>query len=159
MGGIIPELKGKIVFFDFDGVLGTYQATKNNVHIDDKLYVARHILDKDVFKYARAPKVMQAIVASLNPETTYVLSATASSFEESNKIDFLTENYPSIKRENIIFVGSSNFKVLIMRALYEKLYSFDRSKIDMVLVEDTIEVIQSVEREGFKCYHISSFLE
>lgn len=152
------KLKGNIVFFDFDGVLGTYQATSEKVHIDETEYIKRQVYGEDPFSATMAPASMKNIVGQLNPDTTYVLSNMASTFELRNKIKFLNKHYPNIKAENILFVSNDSYKRLIIEALYENKYIGEYSKQQIILVEDTIKIISDVESEGFKCYHISSFL-
>lgn len=156
---MISKLKGNIVFFDFDGVLGTYQATSDKVHINEDEYVKRHIYPVDPFEYTVAPESMKRIVQELNPDKTFVLSLMASTFELRNKERFISSNYPSIKTDNILFVSSNPYKRLVMEALYESRYIGKYSKQQLILVDDTLEVLKDVESAGFRCYHISSFLE
>lgn len=159
MHSIVSELKGKIVFFDFDGVLGSYQATKENVHIDEEEYIKRHITERNPFEYTKAPKTIREIVQELNPNTTFVLSNMASTFELRNKEKFINTNYPSIKTDNILFVSNDSYKRLIIEALYNTYYIGEYRKCDIVLIEDTISIISDVESAGFKCYHISSLID
>lgn len=155
---MVSQLKGNIVFFDFDGVLGTYQATSDKVHIDEEDYIKRHVYGPDPFKYTTAPNSMKHLIQELNTDNTYVLSNMASTFEYRNKERFIRTNYPSIKQENILFVSNDSYKKLIIEALYEKVFIGNYSRKQIILVEDTLNIIKNVESAGFRCYHISSFL-
>lgn len=156
---MISKLLGKKVFFDFDGVLATIQATPSKVFVENNEYVKMHIRGDNVYCATRAPKVLKRVIDSMNPEDVYLLSMVATSFEANNKRKFITDNYPKFKQENMIFVGGNEYKSIVIEEMY-KSEAFGRiRRKDIVLVEDTSEIIISVEALGFTCYHVSTFFD
>lgn len=154
------QLNDKIVFFDFDGVLSVYQSTESCVHIDDKEYIRKHIMEdsRGVYRYSRAPEVMKEIINSLDGYNIWCITQVESIYEYRNKVEFIKENYPNMRVENILFVARSENKVDLIEGLYELYYKHFYNKDDIVLIDDTLDVIKSVECKGYRCYHISNFL-
>ena len=160
---LLQKLKGKIVIFDFDGVLATYQSTSDKVHTDPLKYMDLHMDSSiDPYEYTRAPSIFKEIISELSPDNVYVLSQVDVSYEARNKIVFLKEHYPSIKADNILFVAKSSYKVKVVQHLYDEART-KRSqtilKSDIVVVDDSLEVITSVEDAGFRCLHNSAFID
>ena len=153
------KLKNKVVFFDFDGVLCSYQAGKNTVHIPETDYLRNHIDDQcDPYEFSKAPKTFQDIIAQLDANKTFVLTVCKTSFEYANKIKFIKDKYPSIPEGNILFVAEANFKLPLIEALYSNYFQYSVNKSDIVLVDDTINTLFDVEDAGYTCYHNSSFI-
>lgn len=155
---ILQKLEGKIVFFDFDGVLGSYQATTSKVHIPEREYIARQVLNDNPYSATKAPSTIVNLIKQLDSNKVYVLSGADSSFEQKNKIEFIKKNYPSIKPEHIIFVSSQKYKVVIIHSMWERYFCNILSKQDIVMIDDEIPTISLIEDAGFTCYHISSVL-
>lgn len=159
---MLDKLKDKIVFFDFDGVLCTYQFSHDKVHMPEESYIRHQVAgffkNVPLYKYSRAPITMQNITGQLDSDNIYILTAVETIFEYWNKIEFVSKYYPNIRRDHILFSSRSESKLPLLESLYAELYKY-RDKADLVLVEDTLSTIHSVESAGFTCYHISSFLE
>lgn len=154
------RLAGKIVFFDFDGVLCTYQATENKVHVPPNKYLERSINTSytEVYRYSRAPETMKKLVARLKSDNIYLLTQVDVVQEFRNKIEFMHQYYPNVKDENMLFVAKSAYKVDMMENLYKSKYLGKMGRESLVLIEDTISVIEAVEDAGFTCIHNSSFI-
>ncbi len=156
---LLTKLTHKKVFFDFDGVLMTYQATESQVHItEEDTYLKKFVYNENPFFASRAPERMKDFIATLNPNDVFVLSAVGSSFESQAKNNILAEHYPTIPTYNIIYTGRSLYKAVIVEEMYDTLWKNQIPKTDVFIVEDNPEVIKSFESKGFSALHISSFL-
>lgn len=110
---MLEKLKGKYVFFDVDGTLSEYR-------FRDILYGGRcselgcqslnDLLFSDLFYKARPLKTMQDIISKLDSDKIFVLGTIVTNNEINWKYKWLKENYPNIKRENIIFISSTMLK-------------------------------------------------
>lgn len=157
---MLNKLQGKIVIFDFDGVLYTYRAEKNKTHVTEEEYLRRFIGDKanDVYAASWAPASMSELIAKLDPNLVYVLSDMAHTFELRKKQELIREYYPNIKEENVLFTRSS-YKGIVIDEMYNEIFSkMGYAKQDIIMVEDSLDVIQSIEKFGYTCYHISMFI-
>ena len=152
------KLLNKKVFFDFDGVLMTYHAKKNQVHIDEPTYLRRFIRTGDPYYASRTPERMIEFVNSLDSMNIYVLSAVATSFEGEEKRRVLRRKYPNFYPDNIIFVGRSSYKAIVADEMYKQYWMKDYKRKDIYLIDDTTECIQQFEENGFSALHISEFL-
>lgn len=159
---MINKLKDKKVFFDFDGVLGVYQATPSNVHLDLEEFITAHMLGYgegpgSVFDTIRPTHTMMKVVDSLDSNNLYLLSVAETSFESKNKTQFLNKYYPNIPTDHHIYVADNKFKLSVLNNLH-RMGKLPSDKKNIVLIEDTISIIRLVEEQGYRCYHISSFL-
>ncbi len=157
----LDKLKDKVVFFDFDGVLGTYQALSGKVHVPEEKCIERHILiGYKAYNDTRAPHTMINIVKELDPKNVYVLSVVQTTFEARSKNQFLETFYSSIPKDNIIYVADSSYKSIVIDTLYRSgKFGDNLSKRDIVLIEDSIDIIKQVENLGYVCYHITSLMD
>ena len=102
---MLEKLEGKYVFFDVDGTLSEYR-------FNDKLYASlkpelgcqtlEDFLFGDLFLKARPLKTMQRVIEKLDKDKIFVLGTIVSNNEINQKYVWLNENYPNIKKENIL---------------------------------------------------------
>lgn len=160
----LKELFGtepKLVFFDFDGVLSKYQTLSSNVNIYPDLEWVRWCIEvEDVFKHGGPSKTMSKIIEALGTDRVAVLSTAETSFEQNQKIEFIKKNYPTIDESKIYFVGRSEYKKVVMQAIYNLNYKYTCAESEIFIIEDSLDVISDIETNTkFKCKHISFFIE
>ncbi|MFR2788003.1 MAG: hypothetical protein ACLTBX_04370 [Clostridia bacterium] len=156
---MLKKLKEKYVFFDVDGTLSEYR-------FNDKLYsggcpelgcqTLEDLLFSNLFANARPLKNMQSIISQLNSDKIFVLGTIVTNNEINQKYKWLEENYPNIKKENIIFISSTMMKPNVIIEYAKKL---DINLQDTVFVDDRLDVLRKAEELGITAYHPSSFVE
>lgn len=156
---MLEKLKGKYVFFDVDGTLSEYR-------FRDILYGGRcselgcqslnDLLFSDLFYKARPLKTMQDIISKLDSDKIFVLGTIVTNNEINWKYKWLKENYPNIKRENIIFISSTMLKPDVIIEYSKKM---NVSLENIVFVDDRLDVLKKAEENGITAYHTSSFTE
>lgn len=156
---MLKKLKEKYVFFDVDGTLSEYR-------FNDKLYSGgcpelgcqslEDLLFSNLFANARPLKNMQNIISQLNSDKIFVLGTIVTNNEINQKYKWLEENYPNIKKENIIFISSTMMKPNVIIEYAKKL---DINLQDTVFVDDRLDVLRKAEELGITAYHPSSFAE
>ena len=156
---MINKLKDKYVFFDVDGTLSEYR-------FNDKLYEGGcydlgcqsldNLLFGDLFYTARPLKTMQRLIKKLDPNKAFILGTIVTNNEINQKYKWLNENYPNIKRENIIFISNTMLKPDVILA-YCKHYNINIK--DVVFVDDRLDALRKAESLGITSYHPSSFME
>lgn len=156
---MLKKLKEKYVFFDVDGTLSEYR-------FNDKLYSGgcpelgcqslEDLLFSNLFANARPLKNMQKIISQLNSDKIFVLGTIVTNNEINQKYKWLEENYPNIKKENIIFISSTMMKPNVIIEYAKKL---DINLQDTVFVDDRLDVLRKAEELGIIAYHPSSFVE
>jgi FMN phosphatase YigB (HAD superfamily) len=156
---MINKLKDKYVFFDVDGTLSEYR-------FNDKLYDGGcydlgcqsldNLLFGDLFYHARPLKTMQRLINNLDPNKAFILGTIVTNNEINQKYKWLNENYPNIKRENIIFISNTMLKPDVILA-YCKHYNINIK--DVVFVDDRLDALRKAESLGITSYHPSSFME
>lgn len=157
----VSKIVRGILFIDFDGVLAVFRAQENRVMMDDDDYIRSCITNDNIFEFSRAPKTIKFVVEKMkHSDRVYVLSVVSSTFEARQKIKFIAENYPSIQKENIIFVSSPYYKKVIMSEIYNKYYKDIVNADDVFMIDDSLDVIHDIETNiNFRCYHISEFVD
>lgn len=156
---MLKKLKEKYVFFDVDGTLSEYR-------FNDKLYSGgcpelgcqslEDLLFSNLFANARPLKNMQNIISQLNSDKIFVLGTIVTNNEINQKYKWLEENYPNIKKENIIFISSTMMKPNVIIEYAKKL---DINLQDTVFADDRLDVLRKAEELGITAYHPSSFVE
>ena len=156
---MLEKLKEKYVFFDVDGTLSEYR-------FNDKLYSGgcpelgcqslEDLLFSNLFANARTLKNMQNIISQLDSDKVFILGTIVTNNEINQKYKWLEENYPNIKKENIIFISSTMMKPNVIIEYAKKL---DINLQDTVFVDDRLDVLRKAEELGIKAYHPSSFVE
>ena len=156
---MLEKLKEKYVFFDVDGTLSEYR-------FNDKLYSGgcpelgcqslEDLLFSNLFANARPLKNMQNIISQLDSDKVFILGTIVTNNEINQKYKWLEENYPNIKKENIIFISSTMMKPNVIIEYAKKL---DINLQDTVFVNDRLDVLRKAEELGITAYHPSSFVE
>lgn len=156
---MLENLKEKYVFFDVDGTLSEYR-------FKDELYGGRcpelgcqsleDLLFSNLFLNARPLKTMQNVISNLDPEKVFVLGTIVTNNEINQKYKWIEENYPSIKKENIIFISSTMLKPDVIIEYAKKL---NINVSDTAFVDDRLDVLRKAEELGIVAYHPSSFTE
>ena len=156
---MIDNLKEKYVFFDIDGTLSEYR-------YNNQLYAGRRpelgcqslneLLFSNLFLNARPLKTMQNIISNLNSEKVFILGTVVTNNEINQKYEWLGENYPNIKKENVIFINSTMLKPNVIIE-YAKELNIDIK--DTIFVDDRLDVLRKAEELGITAFHPSSFTE
>lgn len=156
---MLENLKEKYVFFDVDGTLSEYR-------FKDELYGGRcpelgcqsleDLLFSNLFLNARPLKTMQNVISNLDSEKVFVLGTIVTNNEINQKYKWIEENYPSIKKENIIFISSTMLKPDVIIEYAKKL---NINVSDTAFVDDRLDVLRKAEELGIVAYHPSSFTE
>lgn len=161
---IVETLKNGIVFFDFDGVLVKYPlyGTKNGINPNEK-WIEHCVItgyNENIIGKSEPMQVIVEIIQQLDKGRVYVLSATESSFEQNIKLKYLDKYFPDIRKENVIFVARSEYKKIILGAIYKSKLSLQGfEEQDVIMVEDTLSVIEDIERNtNFRCFHITALI-
>ncbi len=152
----IESLKGKLVFFDFDGTLSEYRFL-NRVGPEELTgeFLYKLAFER-IYDTIRPLATMQEVVKMLDPEKVYILGAITLNTEIEEKYKWLEKYYPSIKRENMIFVNNTTTKLGMLEAYRQK---FNLDYKDIIFVDDMHSTIQSAEEMGFIAYHPSTFVD
>lgn len=153
---LVESLKNKAVFFDLDGTLAEFRfldMVGPENFSGDFLY---EFAFGKIYDNVRPLATMQEVVKALDPDKVYVLGAITLNSEIEEKYVWIAKHYPSIKRENILFVNCAEMKVELLEAYKRKL---NLEYQDMVFVDDMHKTIQLVEERGFRAYHPSSFVD
>ena len=156
---MLERLKDKYVFFDVDGTLSEYR-------FNDKLYAGlkpelgcqtlNEFLFGDLFLNARPLKTMQKIISKLDKDKVFILGTIVTNNEINQKYIWIKENYPNVKKENIIFISSTMLKPDVIME-YSKTYKINLE--DVVFVDDRLDVLRKAEEMGITAYHPSSFTD
>lgn len=153
---MLDKIKGKYVFFDLDGTLSEYRF---NDHVSGRTERGGQTFEElffgDVFVSNRPLKTMVELIKELDSDKVFILGAITTNHEIEEKYVWLEKYYPSIKRENIIFVAESSLKLIAIEQYAKKL---NIKKGDVVFVDDKHATIREVEEAGYKAYHITSFM-
>ncbi len=154
---MLENLKEKYVFFDVDGTLSEYR-------FKDQLYGERcpelgcqsleDLLFSNLFLNARPLKTMQNVISNLDPDKVFVLGTIVTNNEINQKYKWIEENYPNIKKDNIIFISSTMLKPDVIIEYAKKL---NINVSDTVFVDDRLDVLRKAEELGIVAYHPSSF--
>lgn len=154
---MIEKLKNKYVFFDVDGTLSEYR-------YNDKIYDGgrpelgcqslEDLLFNDLFYRASPLKTMQKIIQQLDNNKVLILGTIVTNNEIEQKNKWLSDNYSTIKKENIYFINSTMLKPEVILE-YCKHYHIDIN--DVAFVDDRLDVLRKAEELGITSYHPSSF--
>lgn len=152
----IESLKGKLVFFDFDGTLSEYRFL-NRVGPEELTgeFLYKLAFER-IYDTIRPLATMQEVIKMLDPEKVYILGAITLNTEIEEKYKWLEKYYPSIKRENMIFVNNTETKLGMLEAYRQK---FNLDYKDIIFVDDMHSTIQRAEEMGFIAYHPSTFVD
>lgn len=148
----MPYFTEKHIFFDMDGVLA---AQIGLPQVDGKI----DFVNSRYYRYLPVvPQMYDKVLTLVSSQKAkvYILSASPTSFSNQEKLDWLEDNFPFIEKDNIFFVNSGRYKAEMFHDLSKRL---KLDKKDMLLVEDTHDIIKSVKRD-YKMHsiHVSEFL-
>lgn len=140
------------MFFDMDGVL----AAQINLPRDEKGDI--DFTNANYFEHL--PPVIQVVNHVKRYFGSfyeiYILSAAPNSIAAKEKMRWLQRVLPDLKKENVFFVNSGQYKAEMFHNLvtYLKL-----KKEDMCLIEDTMSIINEVRHKyHMDAIHVSEFL-
>lgn len=154
---MLNKLKGKYVFLDLDGTLSEYRF---NNHISGNNGFAGQTWEElffgDVFVNNRPLETMIKLIKNLEYENVFILGAITTSHEMNEKYEWLDKYYPFIKKDNIIFVSKSEYKLIAIEQYAKKLKI---NKKDIVFIDDKHSTLRQIEEAGFTAYHVTSFIE
>ena len=112
------------------------------------------LLFSNLFLNARPLKTMQNVISNLDPDKVFVLGTIVTNNEINQKYKWIEENYPNIKKDNIIFISSTMLKPDVIIEYAKKL---NINVSDTVFVDDRLDVLRKAEELGIVAYHPSSF--
>lgn len=156
---VIDVCKNGAVAFDLDGVLCEYKYSKKSCNgvlpcPNDDTLVEDYFSRYDVYAmYARPIKTMQRLIANLPNEKVFVISKSRIC-QHKQKLNFLKNNYPTIKTENIFFVNDYADKVTLLKniASTNDFIAFvEDVPENIIMAEDSIKNLVGI--------HISAFIE
>lgn len=154
---VLEKLKDKYVFFDVDGTLAEYRYNDRVSGGNDwGAQTWEELFFGNVFVNNRPLKTMVNLINQLDSNKIFVLGVVTTSHEMHEKYQWFAKYYPSIRKENIIFVADSSLKVIALEQ-YAKKLNIDKKEI--VFIDDKHATIRQTEEAGFKSYHVTSFIE
>ena len=148
--------------FDIDGVLCIYRYCDKKVSLNEADWIMECMRGTDTYKTAKPVKKFVKFIKDMavedfrNVNDFYVCSAASGSPEGKVKENWIKDNYPHIKPDNIIIVGSSSYKLAVLKAIYEK------TGKPVVLIDDkdaTVIDVDTDKNENLISLHISEFLD
>ena len=155
---ILPK---KNVYYTFELPINKFDFSTLNIKIVPDHDWAKMNMLEDAYKYVQKTNIFDELINTKNPMELFVLSATLTSFEQANKLSFLEREYPNIRRDNVMFVGETKFKIDILQGLREILDNTGKSHMDLVIIEDSMSVLLDVTKLNnpkIKCYLVSDFI-
>lgn len=155
------DMKDDIVVFDLDGVLARY----NFGELGRKMYgehewVAMN-MELDMYAYIQRTHLFDHFIHENNPDDMYVLSTAFSSFEQANKIEFISREYSNIKKEKIYFVSRDEYKIDVLKELRNIYDNMGKTDKRIVFIEDSAKILGTVEDlqdPRIKCFLVSDFI-
>ena len=156
---MIDKLKNKYIFFDIDGTQSEYRnrdCIYNGKCPELRCQTLNDLLFSDLFLTARPLKTMQKIIEQLDSNKIFILGTVLCNNEAKQKYIWLEKYYPSIKKENIIFISSTMLKPDVILE-YSKRYNLKLNNI--AYVDDILDALRKAEELGITSYHPSSFIE
>jgi len=110
--------KNKVYYIDMDGVLADFNAEENGVE--------RFAVEPKFFRSLRpiTPNLLAIRVLMLNGYKVKVLSASPNEGADKDKLDWLKEFLPKLKRKNIVLCRNGEVKANFVKKI-EKSVLFD----------------------------------
>lgn len=148
---VVPYFKNKHAFFDMDGVLAVQTTLPIvNGEID--------FVNGEVHRWQKPVEQMVDLVHDLDQElgyNVYILSASANSFCNEHKIEWLKKHMPWFDLRNVFFVNQGKHKAEMLDNLVRK---FKLPKNEVVLIDDFHSTLYDVKARGMNAMHISEAL-
>ena len=165
---ILANLVGKIVFWDFHGVLCPLQASTTRVIYPENVYVSFFICMKDPFEHRIPSTFLRNLIGTaLDPEKQFVLSVVQSNLEFEAEKAYLNKYYPTIRNDHMFAVAKPEQKAMFISGLcydpiaYHRI-SYDTTELHAltpIMVDDSVSVIESIEQNtSISAIHISSLM-
>lgn len=160
------ELENCIVVFGLNGVLSRYNFDRFGTKaLDEHTWLSRN-MQEDMYRFTKKTSLFDDLINKKCPMQMYVLSTASSSFEQKHQLNFLEENYPNIREDNVIFVAKDEYKVDILQELRDihnkhNRYGYESTTNRIVLIEDKPSILKQVEElrtSEIKCYLVSDFI-
>lgn len=146
------------VVFDIDGTLGVYMfGDIRHSACEDSLW-EKFVTENKPYTndVAAVPQLQKFIVQKTkeNADSVHVCSVSQS-FEREDKYNFVIQQYPTIKYDNIHFVDTKADKVKLLQELVK--VTKDEKKV--ALVDDTVKTLDMIyEQSEFITVHNSVFM-
>lgn len=149
------DTQNKYIFWDIDGVLAPYrfndhvadpEGTNNGMSISE--------IENGCFLYRRPLKRMQNVIKNCGSKQNIIMGHCQIQKEKDDKEIWLNKYYPSITQRLLVFEDVPKYKAIIN---YCNANSIPLK--DVIFVDDTLTILREAERNGIKCYHISSFID
>ena len=99
---------------------------------------------------------MQKLIEQLDPNKIYILGTILTNNEMFQKYKWIEKYYPTIKKENIIFISNTMLKPKVILE-YQKHCNIPLENI--CFIDDRVDVLTEAELNKIKSYHISSFID
>ena len=147
--------KGKIIFWDIDGVLAPYRFN-NHVGVDDGTHngMSKEEVDNGCFLYRKPSKHMQKVLNTSGAKKNIIMGHSGYYQEILDKKKWLKEYYLMIDDIILTYQDIPKYKSIIDYCS-ENLIPLK----DILFVDDTVPYLQMAERQGISSWHISSFLD
>lgn len=147
--------KGKIIFWDIDGVLASYRFN-NHVGVDDGTHngMSKEEVDNGCFLYRKPSKHMQKVLNTSGAKKNIIMGHCGYYQEILDKKKWLKEYYPMIDDIILTYQDIPKYKSIIDYCSKNQILLKD-----ILFVDDTVPYLQMAERQGISSWHISSFLD
>ena len=158
---LIMLLVEKTLFWDFHGVLCPLKATSAKTIIPEDEYLGKFFNGQHPFEHRRPSRLIRTLMELvLDPKDQYLLSAVTSSREFDAEKTYMEEYYPWVPKDHYIAVAKGHQKALVMDHVYEEIHghpmNFSGRRIyPMALIDDSIENLIAVEKNGYEGIHTS----
>lgn len=147
----VDYFTNKYIFVDLDGTVTEYQQLPVD-EFGDINFVAY-----EVFRNAKPvePVISRLKKLSDSGKRIFIVSASPNSICNKEKIDWIKENMPFVKENDIYFVGKKEFKYVFLHQLIDYLRI---SANECMAIDDDHQVLATYKRLNINCVHPSLFM-
>lgn len=150
--------KSVVRFWDVDGVLCVYGFGLNGVNACDDSCFQEYMKEHNIYAEAKPIPFVQEFMEKYTLSAhNYVVSKVYSEYEKECKKDFVNTHYHDWISENNIFFVMGNDKTRVMRQILNTRY-FGVYNTKHCIIDDTVEVLSTVQKEGLCGIHVSSLM-
>ena len=152
---IIEQLQNKVVIFDFDGTLTSFQYAENTLLPCLSEDLQTYSLVNNSYENASSLQTMQYIISQLDSNKIYVCTwSGVSSALRKQKNEFLKQYFPNILPKHVFHVAD-----VLEKMKFLKMTHID-TEHDIVFIEDDVKTLLLAEETYtfVRGIHISSFL-
>ncbi len=147
----IKHFRDDVIFVDMDGTIAEYYKLPKdlNGNID--------FVNYDIFKYSKAVwEVIDKLrILEAEGKRICILSASPNNICNNDKIEWLEQYLPFIKKEDIFFCGNKQYKHVFLEQLMKK---FKLKPEQVMVIDDDHNVLELMEPLNVNSMHPSSFL-